>query len=368
MNVKEWIPRPLVPPLRACRDYVRSAFRDPPAYADRVNREIQTFSEIEAVHDLPLIAHYWSNKHLVPMLKPLGFTNSIELFRMYMARVCREQKTETCWFLSIGAGDSAPEINMAEWLIENDVQNFIFECLDLNPEVLDRGRRVACSKGIHEKFVFTTADINTWVPRRPYMIILAFQALHHFVKLEALFDKIHGALHIDGFFLTDDMIGRNGHQRWPEALKFVTELWEELPESYKYNHSLKRLEKQYRNQDCSVEGFEGIRAQDIMPLLVERFHFDLFVGFGNIVDIFIDRSFGPNFDPEREWDRNFIDRVHALDQAELESGRVKPTHIYAALTRKPVPAPAIHKHMSPQFCVRRPDHASRSIWNAFRRS
>ena len=42
--------------------------------------------------------------------------------------------------------------------------------------------------------------------------------------------------------------------------------------------------------------FEGIRAQDILPLLVERFTFDEFIGFGNVIDPFVDRSFGPNFD------------------------------------------------------------------------
>ena len=155
--------------------------------------------------------------------------------------------------------------------------------------------------------------------------------------------------------MTDDMIGRNGHQRWPEALKFVNQLWSELPEKYKYNRKLNRLEKEYENFDCSTEGFEGIRAQDILPLLVERFRFDLFIGFGNIIDIFIDRCFGPNFDPENEWDRDFIDRVQALDAAEIESGRIKPTHIMAAMTKRPTGPTKMYKHLSPQFCIRRPD-------------
>src|SRR5262245_47648253 len=118
MKVKEWIPRPLVPTLRACRNYLRDTFRRPPAYRDRLDLELQTYSKLKAVHDLPPITRYWSNKHIVPMLKPLGFSNSVELFRMYMARVCREKTPEACWFLSIGAGDSASEINMAQWLIE----------------------------------------------------------------------------------------------------------------------------------------------------------------------------------------------------------------------------------------------------------
>jgi len=116
---------------------------------------------------------------------------------------------------------------------------------------------------------------------------------------------------------------------------------------------MKCVEKKFPNSDCSVQGFEGIRAQDILPLLTRRFHFELFIGFGNIIDIFVDRAYGHNFDPANQWDRSFIDRVHALDQTEIESGRVKPTHMLAALTKRQVSNTKMHKHLSPEFCLRR---------------
>src|SRR2546421_428065 len=84
------------------------------------------------------------------------------------------------------------------------------------------------------------------------------------IELEVLFDKIYQTLHPDGYFVTDDMIGRNGHMRWPEALTVFNALWKELPEKYKYNHQLKRLEIEFDNWDCSKEAFEGIRSQDIL--------------------------------------------------------------------------------------------------------
>ena len=128
----------------------------------------------------------------------------------------------------------------------------------------------------------------------------------------------------------------------------------ELPDKYKYNHGLKRFEKKYENWDCSKEGFEGIRAQDILPLLITRFNFELFIAFGNIIDIFVDRCFGHNFDPAIEWDRSFIDRVQAIDMAAIEGGCVKPTHMLAAMTNMQITQMKMHKHLSPGFCVRRP--------------
>ena len=313
------------------------------------------FTAIEQVHALPEIAHYWSNKHLIPILQQVGHSSSIEMFRNYIAQLSRERPREICRVLSVGCGDSASEINIGQWLIENKIENFTFECMDINSEVLERGKRSVASTGYADKFSFTVFDINAWRPIGKYQIILAIQSLHHFLELEMLFDKIHSALDPDGLFLTDDMIGRNGHQRWPEALTSVNALWKELPREYTYNHSLKRYEATYENWDCSVDSFEGIRAQDILPLLVKKFHFDLFVGFGNVIDIFVDRAFGPNFDPERAWDRNFIDRVHALDMQQMEQGIVKPTHIQAAMRNRPVENPRFYKHLTPEFCIRKAD-------------
>ena len=278
----------------------------------------------------------------------------MEFFRIYIAQICARRGGSTVSVLSVGAGNAATEINIAEWLRENGIENYRFECLDINPEVLKRGRNSAMEKGLTDRFTFGTFDINSWEPSQAYDVILAIQSLHHFVELELLFRKIHAALLPDGYFLSDDMIGRNGHQRWPEALKFVKKLWRELPDKYKYNHGLKCLDSKFPNTDHSSIGFEGIRSQDILPLLTKYFHFDLFVGFGNIIDIFIDRTYGPNFDPDNEWDRSFIDSVQALDAEEIYSGRVKPTHMLAAMSKEPVSSTKIHKHLSPGFCLRRP--------------
>jgi SAM-dependent methyltransferase len=324
------------------------------SYSSRRQKELETFSAIENVQELPKIAHYWSEKHVVPLLEPFGFKNCIECFRIYIGRVCKENAPSTTHILSVGAGDTATEINLAEWLRENGIANYRFECLDLNPEVLSRGRKSAESKGLAQHFSFSPFDVNSWKPSRSYDIVLAIQSLHHFVELELLFDKIRSALTAKGYFMSDDMIGRNGHMRWPEALELVQAFWKELPDKYKYNHLLKRFEEKYQNWDCSTEGFEGIRAQDVLPLLSKRFNFEFFFAFGNVVDIFVDRCFGPNFDPTEENDRAFIDRVQALDMAKIESGRVKPTHMIAVMTKMPVAQTKMYKHLSPEFCIRRP--------------
>ena len=143
--------------------------------------------------------------------------------------------------------------------------------------------------------------------------------------------------------------------RWPEALEMVHEFWLQMPEAYRYNLLLNRAEPLYENWDCSHEGFEGIRAQDVLPLLTRYFKFELFLGFGNVVDIFIDRCFGHHFSADREWDRIFIDRVHARDEQAIASGIITPTHMIAVMSNEEPRTRHYWKGMAPDRFIRVPD-------------
>jgi hypothetical protein len=150
------------------------------------------------------------------------------------------------------------------------------------------------------------------------------------------------------------MIGRNGHMRWPEACEQIARLWSLLPDTYKYNHQLSRLEETFDNWDCSKEGFEGIRAQDILSLLIESFEFEYFLAFSNLIDVFCDRSFGHNFSRERSFDRAFIDFVAELDERLIREGTLTPTHLVAVMTRDKSANPVFVDGLDPGRCVRVP--------------
>ncbi len=134
----------------------------------------------------------------------------------------------------------------------------------------------------------------------------------------------------------------------------MREFWRELPARYRYNLQLKRQEDEFLDWDCAQEGFEGVRAQDILPLLVERFGFDLFAPFANVIDPFIDRGFGHHFDAKADWDRAFIDRVHARDEMEIRRGAIKPTHLFAILCVGREGAGVRLDGLEPRACIRHP--------------
>lgn len=57
---------------------------------------------------------------------------------------------------------------------------------------------------------------------------------------------------------------------------------------------------------------------------------------------------------DNTWDRDFIDRVHARDEAGILSGQLKPTHMFASLGLVPAAAPRWWSGLSPESCVRKP--------------
>ena len=94
-----------------------------------------------------------------------------------------------------------------------------------------------------------------------------------------------------------------------------------------------RIHEGYDNFNYADVGFEGIRAQDILPLLVERFEFEGFAPSACIVIPFIDRRFGPNLDTESEGDRALINAIALADEKLINSGRIKPTQLVAAMCK-----------------------------------
>jgi SAM-dependent methyltransferase len=330
-------------------------------YQQVLAREKDIFENCLDVHDLPEIYHYWSCRFLRPKLLPFGFDSANAMFAKYLEEQCLEATGGPKRFVSLGSGNCELEIELARKLNSCGHEAFIIDCVELNPAMLARGRAAATAAGVADHLEFSESDLNSWSPACDYDAVFANQSLHHVVNLEGLFEEVRRSLKARGSFIIADIIGRNGHLRWPEALQIVHEFWRKLPPSYRYNPRMRRYEELFEDWDCSVEGFEGIRAQDILPLLLREFHFRLFVPFGNIIDPFVDRSFGPHFDPTAQWDRAFIDEVHQRDEAEIFSGALTPTHILAVVTNDHNVVPVFPGNLSPGFCVRmpsRPDPAS----------
>ena len=321
------------------------------AYEDRVRKELEIFTQNVNVHALPDSHAYWLKKYIHPMLSQLGVKSHLEFYSKNIIASLPTQEAH-CEVISLGAGDCDVELQIVEQLVKGGITNLNFTCLELNESVIERGQKRAREMGLEQYMSFEVANINDWQAVDSYSSVIAHHSLHHFLELEQIFDQIKVALKPGGKFITIDMIGRNGHQRWPEALEIVQQHWHELPLTYRYNLQLQRQEDTFLDWDCSTESFEGIRSQDILPLLIERFHFEEFLAFGNVIMPFVDRSFGHHFDMDTAWDTDFIERLHHVDEQGFASGQLTPNIMFAAMTSTATDKSVHVRGLSPKQCVR----------------
>ena len=331
-------------------------------YDDMVQKELEIYKNNKNVSaDLPDIFHYWSNKFLKDMYSIIDskIHDTKSFYSYYIEKLSHK---ETVYIASFGCGNCNVEIDIAKYLLKDGVSNFEFHCIDINIDMLNRGRENCEKNNLLDKFKFIKSDIKTWESSMNYDIFITEAALHHFVDLEILFFKINKYLNDDGYFLINDSIGKNGHARWKETLNIVNMLWDTLSEAKKYNHQFNRIINPYLNWDCTCPNtpsfnFEGIRAQDILPLLIQNFNFESAIWWGGLIEVFIDRGYGHNYLKTNLQDTSFIDNIHYLNELCIELNLIKPTQIIAAVQKKSVNVDKtiFYKGWTPEKCVR-PTH------------
>jgi len=326
---------------------------------ERIKAQIKQYEKTENMHgQLEDIFRYWQEKYFKPRFSEVCRANNhLEFYWKAMAE--RIHTTGLRDLISFGCGDAQVEVGVASGLKKSGIDNFRFHCVELSPIQIERAKGAVEKAGLADNFVFVEADFNKWESNgQIFAAAMCHHALHHVQDLEHLIGAIRRALHPSGAFISIDVVGRNGHMRWPEALKVIEHIWRFLPDEKKYHHILKTVDTVFQNRDCSTQGFEGICSQDILPLLVKNFRFESFLCFGNLIDIFTSRGFGANFDPQDEHDRAFIDFIEFLNELLIDLGYLKPTRMCAVMVLDDATQPRVYKNWTPEFCIRKSDGIS----------
>lgn len=321
-------------------------------YDGRVVAELETFAGQEGdLHEsLPESAHRWSDRHFLPKLNELGVQGVSELITEQIAvRAAPLQRDVVV--LSLGSGNGDQELGWLRDLADMGYTNIKMRLLELNPTMQARAAANAQEQGFADRVELVTGDFNTWCADAEHDVVVGFHALHHVLDLEHLYAEVRASLQPDGVFVVHDMIGRNGHRRWPEALEVVERIWSTLPAELRRNAVTGEIDEFFDDRDCAVEGFEGIRAQDVLPVLLDYLHPSMFLALGNVVDPFVDRIYGQNFDMANPAHRELIDRIGALDDNLIDLGVVTPTRLTALFHPTPQPLRVIGDR-TPQRTVR----------------
>lgn len=295
----------------------------------RMDREIAIFEGQGALHQHDA-AFRWRNEHFVgPAI--VGAFGLADVAGVYAESIARA--VARCGLghaLSLGCGDGSQEIEVLKRADELGLPSFRILGVDVAPAVVARANAAAAAAGFVDRLAVVVADANSGLPGEgPVAAIMVHHALHHFVALEPLLDAVAARLHPEGAFVTFDMIGRNGHMRWPEIRPLVRRLWAMLPREKRRDHQLGADMPFYQDWDCAIEGFEGVRAQDILGVIATRFRVGRFAAWGGLSDAFFNTRAAANFDIHAPADLVFLERVMRLEQSLLETRRTTPTEMVA---------------------------------------
>jgi SAM-dependent methyltransferase len=328
--------------------------------AERFHLEQQAsfFSQATDIHgDLPSAYLYWSRHFVEPHLKELfGVSEAVGFYASCIKdHASRINSKVPLRIASIGCGEARAEIDLCKRLSAMGIYDVNFICVDIATGAIQRAQEAAQREGVAAQFSFSVMDLNEFFRGAKFDVVIAHQVLHHVVYLETLFDSIKASIGDDGIFLTVDMIGRNGHMLWPEALAIFDQFWKRLPREYKFNHGFGRYEDTFSNWDHSKEGNEGIRAQDVLSNLTKRFAFDRFFATGCLAPTLFGRQFGANFNPNKPKDREIIDTIGRIDHDLMDVGYLKPVLMYAMMSTHQIEPPRNYRLWSAEFCCRQPE-------------
>jgi len=302
------------------------------SYLQREQREIERYRKSIKLHDLPKSTQYITNRYLKKLLWQItGFTDYKVFFTSEIKKYAA-QTNDTVRIASIGAGNCDQENHLTRMVDLGS--KVVFDCYELNPAMIERGQENAKKAGIEMRFF--QQNFNQIDFQERYDGFFAHHALHHVENLEGLFGAIAESGKPGYFFLINDMIGRNGHMAWPKSYSFITSLWDSLPERLKWNAYLQRLDLKLPNYDQSGGGtsFEGIRTQDILPLLNKNFQFEYFIPFYSFINFINNRWFGHNYNVDPEEPNNdiaLLEHFWYLDELFLQSKYLPPTQMFAKI-------------------------------------
>ncbi len=228
-------------------------------YTRLIKEEKAHFADIEVteelteggIHASSAWSFYW--QHVRKILGNSGFVNLPDY-------VCGKFPTDDrpVEVLSLASGYCGNELNLARGM----TRPYKITCTDLNEAAFEKAKSVAKAESLAMEF--QPADLNflTITPGR-YDLIFAHAAIHHVINLEHLFEQIANGLSPTGILHITEVVGKNRKLIWDRNERYANALLDLMPEELTQGIHLAVHE--------DPDGMEGIRQEDIFPLLREHF-------------------------------------------------------------------------------------------------
>lgn len=293
-------------------------------YARLLEEEKAHYSDIAVTADLKeggvhagqCWQYYWQQVGKVISAGPIG----------YIGRYLDERfagLSEPIDILSLGSGYCGNEIDLARYL--GDKAHVT--CTDVNPQLFTRARAVAQTERLNMAFEVEDLNFISIAPHRHH-VIFAHAALHHVVNLEHLFSAIAQGLTGNGILHVVEVVGENRRLIWPQNEACANALLDAIP---------KRITQGIRLRVVPDDtGMEGVRQEEIIPALLERFSPLYEYTHGAFMRFICTHGeLSARFDPSNPEAKRFLDFLIECDVAAVTHKVLRPLEIWGVYRPKP---------------------------------
>jgi SAM-dependent methyltransferase len=224
--------------------------------------------------------------------------------------------------LSLGSGPCGIELALARRLrVAHEIT-----CTDLEERHSAAAKAVAAAEGL--RMTSEAADMNFMeIAEGAWDVVFAHASLHHVINLERLFGRIAAGLRPGGILHVVEVVGQNRKLIWDENERFARVLLRTLP------RDITRWTR-FRPK-VHDEGMEGVRQEDILPLL-HRFFTPIYeLRHGAFMRFIcthrkLSRRLHPA-DPER---RKHLDFLIDADEGAVRRGILRPLELWGVYEPK----------------------------------
>jgi ubiquinone/menaquinone biosynthesis C-methylase UbiE len=146
-----------------------------------------------------------------------------------------------------------------------------FDASDVSEGSIEVAREEAAKAGLNINYEVADAN-HVELEENRYTLIIISMALHHFERLEHVFEQMNRALRPDGILIFNEFVGPTRFQWTDEQLYAINTLRNTLPESFRRTKSgqlLGDVERPDLAHFIKTDPFESIRSAEIMPLARE---------------------------------------------------------------------------------------------------
>ncbi len=304
----------------------------------------------------PAIFHWWRDQRIAEHLVPLEVASFDDLVAGTVARQCAARREETISILSLCGADPELELRLARKLKAQGHDNFVIDCIDDREGWHDVRTDLAEASGLADQIDSLSASSASLGDDQQYDVFVADGSLAYVADLPGLLTWIRQAWKDDSTMVLGAVLGACAAPDSPENVETIDRIWNVMPDHYMRNHVTGTEQTSYSaaNPASDAPGSGGPLSpgsEPLLPLLLDEFCFEVFAPFGNLINAFVGPEVGPNFDPEDEDDRNFIERFAKLDEAQIDAGGIHPVHLTAVLRSTAGANPFLLENRVPERCL-----------------